>query len=119
MLRSQVTSIFGSSMEVLICVDGESPGGSVAAAAANGTSGGDGSSHGGAPEIFHCGSAFATVRHEICFDRRSAQTTKVLPTRTRKNVTSHLLSLPSGLQSQCIASDPGGVCSIVSVTRSV
>jgi hypothetical protein len=55
----QVTGIFGSSMEVYICVDGESPG---SGAAAGGPQE-NGSNHGveAAPGVFHCGSAFATV----------------------------------------------------------
>lgn len=55
----QVTGIFGSSMEVYICVDGESPG---SGPAADGPQE-NGSNHGveAAPGVFHCGSAFATV----------------------------------------------------------
>ena len=55
----QVTGIFGSSMEVYICVDGESPGSSPSAGGPQK----NGSNHGveAAPGVFHCGSAFATV----------------------------------------------------------
>ena len=55
----QVTGIFGSSMEVYICVDGESPGSSPSAGGPQE----NGSNHGveAAPGVFHCGSAFATV----------------------------------------------------------
>jgi hypothetical protein len=61
----QVTGIFGSSMEVYICVDGESPGSGPAAGGAPGDS--NGSHHGAdaAPGVFHCGSAFATVSYAV------------------------------------------------------
>ena len=61
----QVTGIFGSSMEVYICVDGESPGNMAAPVASDSSGHGTGSAHingnSSAPSVFHCGSAFATV----------------------------------------------------------
>jgi hypothetical protein len=61
----QVTGIFGSSMEVYICVDGESPGSGPAAGGPQE----NGSNHGveAAPGVFHCGSAFATVSFPAAF----------------------------------------------------
>lgn len=50
-VSAQVTSIFGSSMEVLICVDGES----------SSAYGDEDSRMEGTTPCFHCGSAFATV----------------------------------------------------------
>ena len=63
-LASQVTGIFGSSMEVYICVDGESPGSGPSAGGPQE----NGSNHGveAAPGVFHCGSAFATVSFAVC-----------------------------------------------------
>lgn len=71
---AQVTSIFGSSMEVLVCVDGESSHGSgrysylgadgtECAATVGSVAAREGGASPGAPPApgFHCGSAFATV----------------------------------------------------------
>ncbi|KXZ46786.1 hypothetical protein GPECTOR_40g520 [Gonium pectorale] len=80
-ITAQVTAIFGSSLEVMVSVFGESPyagagssgaaagGGGGAASAADGGGGGGGSGSSDACGIFHCADAYVTV---VAVDERHA-----------------------------------------------
>ncbi|KAG2454835.1 hypothetical protein HYH02_000667 [Chlamydomonas schloesseri] len=62
-ISAQVSAIFGSSLEVMVSVFGESPyaGAGSSAVAADGGGGGAGGAAGGGGGIFHCADAFMTV----------------------------------------------------------